>query len=105
MTIAQVENYVSKGWPVILLIQAWKDEDDPTPYPEDMEDGHYVVVIGSDNQYFYIEDPWIIGSLVYIRKTDLYVRWHGDTLYPHERVIYGCGIAVMGANGVINPLI
>lgn len=35
MTFIDVQNYIARGYPVIMLIQAWKDDDDPTPYPED----------------------------------------------------------------------
>jgi uncharacterized protein YvpB len=51
-----------------VLIQAWKDENDTTPYPNDFEDGHYVVAIGYDKKNFFFEDPWIHGSLTYMRK-------------------------------------
>jgi hypothetical protein len=39
--------------PVIILIQAWRDEDNLTPWVDDWEDGHYVVVIGYDAQNLY----------------------------------------------------
>jgi hypothetical protein len=48
MSLPQLQDFVRRGLPVILLLQAWKDEDDPTPYPVDREDGHYVVAIGYD---------------------------------------------------------
>jgi len=57
--------------PVILLLQAWKDEDDSTPYAVDFDDGHYVVAIGYDQQYIYFEDPWIIGSIAYMSYLEL----------------------------------
>jgi len=75
-----------------VLIQAWKDDDDPTPYPSDYEDGHYVVATGYDGENIYFEDPWIIGSIGYIAKSELPGRWHGETIYPTPRHIYGCGI-------------
>lgn len=53
MTVADLQEYIQRGYPVIVLIQAWKDEDDPTPYPVDTEDGHYVVAIGYDADYIY----------------------------------------------------
>lgn len=49
-----------------MEIQAWGDE--ATEYINDYEDGHYVVVIGFDSAYFYFEDPWILGSIGYMRK-------------------------------------
>lgn len=95
MTVADIQDYLQRGYPVIVLIQAWKDDDDPTPYPLDTEDGHYVVAIGYDADYLYFEDPWIIGSLTFMKKSELPDRWHGSTVYPKDRLIYGCGIVVL----------
>ena len=89
----------------MVLIQAWKDDDDPTPYPEDVQDGHYVVAIGYDQEYFYFEDPWIIGSLTYMRKNELMGRWHGNTNYPKPRLVYGCGIIVLQDKEENKPVI
>ena len=33
MTIRLLQDYIADSRPVIVLIQAWKDDDDPTPYP------------------------------------------------------------------------
>ncbi len=105
MTTYDLQSYLERGYPVILLLQAWKDEDDPTPYPDDDEDGHYVVAIGYDADYFYFEDPWIIGNLAYMKKSELSGRWHGDTLYPKERKIYGCGIIALQNSKKIPPIV
>lgn len=35
MTVRDLQDSIAKGIPVIVLIQAWKDDDDPTPYPSD----------------------------------------------------------------------
>lgn len=48
MAIPELQGHISSGLAVIMLVQAWRDEDDPTPYPLDREDGHYVVAIGYD---------------------------------------------------------
>jgi hypothetical protein len=53
-----------------------------------------VVAIGYDNINIYFEDPWIHGSLTYMRKADLFDRWHGNTDEPTDRRIYGSGIIV-----------
>jgi uncharacterized protein YvpB len=94
MTVSSLTGVLSTGRPVIVLIQAWKDEDDLTPYEYDFEDGHYVVAIGFDNDYIYFEDPWIHGSITYMSKGELSDRWHGNTDEPIDRRIYGSGIIV-----------
>lgn len=35
MTVYDLTGLLSAGRPVIVLIQAWKDEDDTTPYEYD----------------------------------------------------------------------
>ena len=35
MTVSSLTGLLSSGRPVIVLIQAWKDEDDPTSYEYD----------------------------------------------------------------------
>lgn len=76
LTVQQLETHIEGGRPVILLIQAWADL--PVDYKNDFDDGHYVVLIGSDSKYFYFEDPWIIGSLAYISKINFLDRWHAS---------------------------
>ena len=66
MTVTDLENSINNNRPVIVLFQAWAD--DPMAYPYDFEDGHYVVVIGYDQNYLYFEDPWIQNSIGYITK-------------------------------------
>lgn len=80
---------------MIVLIQAWKNDDNLTPYPNDFSDGHFVVAIGYDRDYIYFEDPWIHGSLTYMRKQDLFDRWHGNTNEPFDRHVFGSGIIVL----------
>jgi uncharacterized protein YvpB len=66
MLISDLENSIMRGRPIIVQIQAWGDEG--TNYTNDFDDGHYVVVIGFDENYLYFEDPWIIGNIAYIPK-------------------------------------
>ena len=70
-----LQSILSSGVPVILLLQAWKDDSTP-PYPIDWDDGHFVVAVGFDSKYIYFEDPWILGSLTYMTKSELLTRWH-----------------------------
>lgn len=68
MDIVSLQGYLSRNIPVIVLFQAWRDDTDP-PYILDNQNGHYVVVVGYDNENLYIEDPWILGSLTVLRKS------------------------------------
>lgn len=80
MTIAQLENCLDEGRPVILMLQAWGE-------------GHYVVAVGYDDEVVYVEDPSIEGSRGFIDRGELDARWHdveGDDNHRTERL----GIAI-----------
>ncbi len=81
MTIADLERSIRDGIPVIVPIQAWKG-DDPTPWSEDINHGHYVVVTGFDTDNLYFEDPAILGSAGYIPKDEFVQRWHHVVTNP-----------------------
>jgi predicted double-glycine peptidase len=69
MTFDDLTGYLNRNVPVIVLIQAWIDDDEGYINWNDIwEDGHYVVAIGYDNMYIYIEDPSILGGIGYIPK-------------------------------------
>jgi uncharacterized protein YvpB len=48
-----LENEVRRGQPVIVLLQVFKPTDNPTPYNEFNDRGHYMVIIAMDSEYFY----------------------------------------------------
>ena len=89
MNVSQLETEAIAGRPTILLLQAWSNT--PVDYTNDFDDGHYVVFIGSDSEYAYFEDPWIIGSIAYTSKRKLLDRWH-DTIFTEQRKCFGLGI-------------
>ncbi|MBI5240820.1 MAG: C39 family peptidase [Elusimicrobia bacterium] len=83
---------------VILDIQAWQ-ENDPTPedWTDNWEDGHYVVLVGMDQDYLYVMDPSTHLSYGYIPRAELPGRWHdyeneGGKLREYRRM----GIFISG---------
>lgn len=66
MTMYDLEVFVNRGVPVIVLIQAWRGEEDREKrWDEIWEDGHYVVAVGVDEKYVYFEEPSILGGIGY----------------------------------------
>lgn len=74
MTLDEVKKYLDKKIPVILLVQG--GVDDPSEYPTDYDDSHWVVAIGYDKKNVYLEDPYAY-SHVYLTHAELAARWHG----------------------------
>jgi len=56
-------------------LQAWRVEQG-RPWSETWEDGHYVILIGTDAENLYFEDPSLLGSRGVIARTKLLERWH-----------------------------
>ena len=74
-TIEDIIALIDQEIPVIADIQAWK-YDDTVAWKDDWIDGHYVVVIGYDEDNLYFEDPALINSVGSIPKDEFLDRWH-----------------------------
>lgn len=74
MTLSQLQEFISKGQPVICVIQAWSDK--PVNYSTDWEDGHYVIAVGYDKDQIYFMDPSTLGNYTYIPTQEFLSRWH-----------------------------
>jgi len=97
MTEKGIRNYLDKGIPVILSIQAWGDKKD---YTVDWNDGHYVVAIGYDKNGFYFMDPSQLGYS-YLETNDLNDRWH-DIRRDNKKKYIHLGIIIYGKEHEFN---
>jgi len=75
-TIDDLKELIDAGIPVIVDIQAWRDEDEEPFWKDDWIDGHYVVAIGYDDDNIYFEEPCIMNSIGSIPYDELLDRWH-----------------------------
>lgn len=77
MSMADLENYVAEGIPVIVDCQAWRSV---SQYNESWGDtwynGHWLVVIGIDENNVTLEDPYILGDLGIMSREEFEARWH-----------------------------
>jgi predicted double-glycine peptidase len=77
LTLNALESALWQRIPVICAIQAWAETDKPGfSWAKAWEDGHYVIVIGIDNKYVYVEDPSLLGSRGTIPRQEFLERWH-----------------------------
>lgn len=84
MTLTDLQQYINNGTPVIIDAQAWRDNNTTNQnWTNDTEDGHYMVVIGIDNQNVYFEDPATLGSRGYIPNQEFLDRWHDQYIDPN----------------------
>jgi predicted double-glycine peptidase len=84
LTIKELAASIDAGKPVIVLVQAWSDDEHPD-YRDNWKDGHFVVALGYDAEKFYFMDPSTWGNYVQVPRSEFLVRWH-DT---DERIIDG----------------
>jgi hypothetical protein len=99
MSDADLVAFLDVGKPVVILVQAWGEEDDETPragYGEIWEDGHWLVAIGYDRDGVYFEDPSLQGIRGYLSFAELGERWH-DWGRNQER-LYRFGAAMSKAS-------
>jgi predicted double-glycine peptidase len=77
MTMADLEDYVAEGIPVIVDCQAWRSV---SQYNESWADtwynGHWMVVIGIDDRNVTLEDPYILGDRGILSREEFEARWH-----------------------------
>ncbi len=97
VTIADLEHAVDVREPPIVDLQAWSDHN--APWLETWDAGHYVLLIGYDEQRLYFADPSRATPLGYafLLRTELEARWH-DLAGPHDLRVERMAIFVRGTS-------
>lgn len=100
-----LETAYRSGTPVICAIQAWTAAPpEKRAWAADWENGHYVIVIGADAEFVYVEDPSLLGTRGIIPKPEFLDRWHDYTgeapFDPADRAYVRMGIFVTGREPV-----
>jgi predicted double-glycine peptidase len=73
-----LKKMIDLGKPVMIALQAWAEDPQTVNWKEDYEDGHYVVVIGYDDQNVFFMDPSTLGNYVYVPTQEFLDRWHDE---------------------------
>lgn len=73
-TLDDLSVALRQGYTVILALQSWTEKN-PVSWIDDWDDGHYVVLVGMDEENIFIMDP-IIDTYGYIPKDEFMERWH-----------------------------
>jgi predicted double-glycine peptidase len=99
LTINDIREYLDNGFTVILNIQAWPEEyekpkDGKVIWKDMWKNGHYIVLVGMDEEYAYFMDPSVASGYGYLTLPGLSERWH-DLVGADEKT-YGIGIAIRG---------
>ena len=104
-TLQDLQNSLNNRDPVMLVIQAWKSTT--TSWVDDLDDAHWVVLIGMDSSYAYFMDPWAHFGPGYMPLQELLDRWHcaeshggGYTTIQHEAIFFH-GLAPAKGDGLV----
>jgi predicted double-glycine peptidase len=74
--VEDLERAVVAGEPPIVDLQAWSDRTDP--WAQTWDAGHYVVMVGFDEDRLYFADPSRAtpGGYAFLARGELEDRWH-----------------------------
>jgi predicted double-glycine peptidase len=88
LDLSDLESALAAGTSVIVDLQAWR-ENTSIPWTETWDDGHYMVLLSTDAENLYFEDPSLLGPRGVIPRAEFVDRWHdyeGDPpLDPTDR--------------------
>ena len=74
LTLDEVRRF---GHPMIALCQVWRSQRSSTPRPEDdWDNGHYIVVLGVDEEYVYFQDPYLHMGKAFVTRATFERHWH-----------------------------
>lgn len=91
LSVVELKDHITEDHPCIICIQAWGDKKD---YTDVYKEGHYVTVIGYNDDGFIFEDPSISARFGFIGYDELDNRWHdidkNGKKYDHYAIIIKC---------------
>lgn len=74
LTLDEVRRFAH---PVIALGQVWRSQRSSAPRPEDdWDNGHYIVVLGVDEDYVYFQDPYLRMGKAFVTREVFERHWH-----------------------------
>lgn len=86
LTIDELKDYINDESPVIICLQAWAKNKE-LDYSRTRKEGHYITVIGYNNDGFICEDPSLQSHRGFISFEELDYRWRdfdkNGTKYYH----------------------
>jgi predicted double-glycine peptidase len=90
VTVHDLELAIDAGEPPIVDLQAWTDHED-VPYRGTWDAGHYVVMVGYDDERLFFADPSTMTphGYVFLPRPEFDDRWHdlaGALDQPVERM-------------------
>jgi hypothetical protein len=96
---------VDHGTPPIVDLQAWQsatNREDLKDWSSDWDDGHYVVLVGYDDDNLYFMDPSTSRFYAYIPRDEFVSRWH-DTVGADNAPVQHMVVLIQPRDGSLSP--
>ena len=75
-TLDDLRTNLQQKIPTMVAIQAWLETYPAPDRSTNWEDGHWVIVIGMDDQKVYLQDPSLLGTRGWMMQDQFLARWH-----------------------------
>ncbi len=98
LSVKELARQLDRGVTAILDIQAWPESGKPPAnWRTEWESGHYVVLVGLDEERAYFMDPSTAQAYTYIPLAELEARWHDyDIVGGHKRIYEHAAVLIEG---------
>ncbi|MDD3263468.1 MAG: C39 family peptidase [Candidatus Nanoarchaeia archaeon] len=90
-TIKELENCLDKNQPIMVALQSNKPSN--VKWKDCYNQGHFVIIIGYDKDYYYCMDPSTLGYRTFIDKKEFEKRWHDKDYY--NEVVHNFAIIIL----------
>jgi predicted double-glycine peptidase len=100
LTLDEVQRFTAEVGPMIALGQVWRSMKSANVAPEEeWDNGHYIVVLGVDDEHVYFQDPYLTMGKMVIARHVFERQWHqimGGVQAGNPRLMH-VGIMIRGA--------
>jgi predicted double-glycine peptidase len=99
LTLDEVKRVTDQGHPVIGLAQVWRSAKASPGSPlEEWDSGHYIVILGVDQENVYFQDPYVRMAKAFAPRQMFEEHWHQimGGKGSGERKIQHCAVFVRG---------
>jgi uncharacterized protein len=75
-TLDDLRRNLEQKIPTMVAVQAWLETYPPPDWSQYWDAGHWLIVIGMDEQRIYFEDPSLLGVRGWLTQAEFLERWH-----------------------------
>ena len=76
LTLDEVRRFTAEGHPMIALAQVWRSAKSGRAVEDEWDAGHYISVLGVDDDNVYIQDPYVRMCKAFVPRKVFEAHWH-----------------------------